>query len=59
VESLSYSCSIEELWLSSLTGGSVYWTDIASLSKALAKLFELTVSLKKVRKTDYREKICQ
>ena len=53
LESLSYSSSIEELLLSNLTGSvGIYWTDVGSLSKALGKLFELTVSLKKVKRTE-------
>ena len=51
LESLSYSSSIEELLLSNLTGGGMaIWTNVFPLSKALTKLFELTVSLKKVRR---------
>lgn len=52
LQSLSYSSAIKELLLSSisLTGGNVTYllSDIATLSKAMEKLFELTVSLKKV-----------
>jgi hypothetical protein len=50
IQSLSYSSTIEELLLTdiSLTAGGS--THLSTLSKALTKLFQLTVSLKKVKK---------
>ena len=50
IQSLSYSSTIEELLLADISlvvGGTVH---LSTLSKSLAKLFQLTVSLKKVGK---------
>ena len=50
IQSLSYSSTIEELLLTDISlvgGGTAY---LSTLSKALGKLFQLTVSLKKVQK---------